>query len=70
MAVICQSMLTSLHGLEGLTNIAGSLASNGDDVLASLQGFDGLMTVGSDVRVRGNRICPILYGFQICSCAV
>ena len=30
------SMMTSLHGLESLTNIAGNVVINGNDVLASV----------------------------------
>ena len=44
-------MILPLQGLEGLTNIAGSLNVHENDVLVALQGVDGLKTVGGAVRI-------------------
>ena len=55
-ADVIAAILVAALGLEGLTNIAGSLIFSSNGVLASLQGLDRLRTVGGDVVIQGNRL--------------
>lgn len=56
--------LTTLAGLEQLTEIGGDLEIQDNTALSSLEGLEGLRTVGAEVRVSGNAVIADLRGLS------
>ena len=60
-------MLTSLHGLEGLTNIAGHkarLKSGSNVAVTSGQGLEGVTNIAGSWKVFMNTVLALLQGLD------
>jgi hypothetical protein len=62
--VCCNSALTSLTGLEGLTSIGGGLDVESNPILTSLSALNALNSIGEYIWISGNETLNSLTGLD------